>query len=82
MRAMYRRQSQPRYDDVPNATEEEIQQYPRILATFFQQAMRPFKDFTTLCHCVTGWGDFPGVGVRKAVDICRLFMGQEVPEFL
>ena len=25
------------YDDVPNATEEEIQQYPRILATFFQQ---------------------------------------------
>ena len=58
VRAMYRRQSQPRYDDVPNATEEEIQQYPRILATFFQQAMPLCKDFTTLCHCVTGWGDF------------------------
>eukprot|EP00435_Cladocopium_sp_Y103_P030803 s1198_g7.t1 len=25
------------YDDVPNATEEEVQQYPRVLATFYQQ---------------------------------------------
>ena len=27
-----------RYDDVPNATKEEIQQYPQVLATFYQQA--------------------------------------------
>ena len=28
-----------RYDDVPNATEEELfVQYPRVLATFYQQA--------------------------------------------
>eukprot|EP00913_Durusdinium_trenchii_P031691 g29677.t1 len=25
------------YDDVPDATEEEVQQYPRVLATFYQQ---------------------------------------------
>eukprot|EP00438_Fugacium_kawagutii_P033339 Skav204225 [mRNA] locus=scaffold1550:128382:135262:- [translate_table: standard] len=47
------------YDDVPNATEEEIQQYPRVLATFYQQAQK-----FTLWQCATQFVP-PLCGVRR-----------------
>ena len=50
-----------RYDDVPNATEEELQQYPRILATFYQKARQSSRHVgrnsvlewvVNLFHCI------------------------------
>lgn len=35
------------YDDVPDATEEELKQYPRVLATFYQQGFPYMNGATT-----------------------------------
>lgn len=40
-----------RYNDVPDATEEDIEQYPRVLATFFQQGFPYMNGLRKLMEC-------------------------------
>ena len=59
-----------RYDDVPDASQEDVAQYPRVLATFFQQAPTgKQRNVATGCYLWPLFQGYPYMnGVRRLME--------------